>query len=43
MALLFSLALFYFASNKSLKVTAGIILWGVLHSVLAISGFYEDT
>lgn len=42
-ALLFSISMFYFASNKNGKFSFGIILWGVLHSILAVSGFYENT
>ena len=42
-AILFSLILFYVASNKSIKFVIAIILWGILHSILAVSGFYENT
>ena len=42
-ALLFSLRMFYLASNKNIKFSIGITLWGVLHSMLAYSGFYENT
>ncbi len=42
-ATMYSLVLFYFASNKNIKFIIGIILWGVLHSILAYVGFYENT
>ena len=42
-ALVFVLTMFYFASNKNMKLIIGIILWGSLHSVLAFTGFYENT
>ena len=42
-ATLFSLVLFYFASNRSLKFIVIIVLWGILHSILAMLGFYENT
>lgn len=41
--ILFSLVMFYFASNKSLNFIVVIVLWGILQSLLAISGFYERT
>ena len=42
-AILFSLVMFYFASNKSLNFIVVIVLWGILQNLLAISGFYERT
>jgi len=42
-ATLFSLVLFYYASNRSSKFITIIVLWGILHSILAMSGFYENT
>jgi len=42
-AIVFVLIMFYYASNRNIKVVIGFVLWGVLHSVLAISGFYENT
>ena len=42
LALIFVLAIFYYASNKNLKLFIGIIAWGTLHSALAYSGFYEN-
>lgn len=42
-ATIYSLVLFYFASNKNTKFIIGVILWGTLHSLLAYVGFYENT
>ena len=42
-AVAFVLAMFYKASNKSGRFVLGAIVWGILHSSLAASGFYEDT
>ncbi len=42
-ATIYSLVVFYFASNKNAKFIIGIILWGALHSLLAYMGFYENT
>lgn len=42
-ALVFVLAMFYFSSNKNIKLIIGILIWGALHSVLALTGFYENT
>ena len=42
-AILFSLVMFYYASNKSSKFIIAIMLWGTLHSILGISGFYKAT
>lgn len=42
-AVIYSIIRFYFASNRNLKFTAGLILWASLHIVLAFSGFYENT
>ncbi|MEM7086872.1 MAG: hypothetical protein AAF489_11860 [Bacteroidota bacterium] len=42
-AIVFVLSMFYYASNKNIKLIIAFGLWGVLHSVLAISGFYENT
>lgn len=38
-----TLVLFYFANNKPTKLLLGIIAWGILHSILAYSGFYQNT
>lgn len=38
-----TLAFFYFANNKPNKIIAIIILWGIIHSILAYIGFYQDT
>jgi len=42
-ALAFVLVMFYFASNRNVKLLIAIVLWGIMHSVLALSGFYENT
>jgi hypothetical protein len=42
-ALVFVLTMFYYASNKNIKLIIGIILLGSLHSVIAFTGFYENT
>ncbi len=42
-ATLFSLVLFYYANDKGLKFIIAIVLWGILHSILAMLGFYENT
>lgn len=42
-ALIYALIIFYLASNKSVKLLVCIVLWGILHSTLAISGFYKNT
>lgn len=42
-ALLYSLVMLYFASNKNIKFLIGIILWGTVHSILALIGFYDNT
>jgi len=43
MALSFVLVMFYFASNRNAKLITAIVLLGTIHSVLALSGFYENT
>lgn len=42
-ALVFVLTMFYYGSNKNMKLITGIILWGSLHSLIAFGGFYENT
>ena len=42
-ALIYSVEMFYFASGKNNKVFASILLWGLFNSILAYSGFYENT
>ena len=42
-ALIFVLVMFYYASHKNWKIVTVFVLWGVLHCVLGISGFYENT
>ncbi|MEO1486542.1 MAG: hypothetical protein AAFU57_12395 [Bacteroidota bacterium] len=38
-----TLLLFHYANGKPLKVTLGIVLWCIAHSVLALNGFYQIT
>ncbi len=42
-AFFITLLLFYLSNNKALKLTLCIFFWSVLHSVLALMGFYEIT
>ena len=42
-ALVFVLVMFYLASNRNAKLLTGIVLVGAIHSVLALTGFYENT
>lgn len=42
-AVVFALIMFYYASNRSYKFVIGLILWGTLHSILALVGFYKTT
>jgi len=42
-ALVFVLTMFYYGSNKNIKLIIGLILWGSLHSIIAFTGFYENT
>ncbi len=42
-AVTFSLLMFYFANRKNGKFIFGVVLWGFLQSILAISGFYRNT
>lgn len=37
---IFSIALFYFSNNKPKRITAIIIIWSIIHSILAYVGFY---
>lgn len=41
-ALVFVLTMFYFSSNKNIKLIIGIILWGSFHSSLVFTGFYKN-
>ena len=43
LAIIYAIILFYFASNKNLKIIIGIISWGIIQSTLSILGFYENT
>lgn len=40
---IFCLAIFYLANGKPKAVTLCIIIWSVIHSILAYLGFYENT
>ena len=42
-ACILTLLFFYYANGKPLKVTLGIALWCIGHSVLALNGFYQIT
>lgn len=42
-AVLYTLVLFYIADNKKKRVVGFFIIWGFLHSILAFSGFYDNT
>ncbi len=42
-AVLFSILQFYRAGTKSKLFIIGIVFWGIVHSILAISGFYDRT
>lgn len=42
-AVLFSILQFYRAGTKSKLFIIGIVFWGIVHSMLAISGFYDHT
>ena len=42
-ALVFVLVMFYLASNRNIKLLAGVVLIGIMHSALALGGFYENT
>lgn len=42
-ALIYVLYQFYIAANKNFKLILFILFWGTLHSILAFSGFYENT
>lgn len=42
-AVLFTLIQFYYASKKQIKCIVLLIFWGILHSILAIFGFYDNT
>lgn len=38
-----TILLFHYSNGKPFKLTVLIIIWSVVHSFLAYSGFYEDT
>ena len=38
-----TISLFYYANGKPRRLTLGILIWSALHSILAYSGFYENT
>lgn len=40
---LVTIIFFYFANNKPNRLMLVFLLWVVLHSVLALNGFYQDT
>ncbi len=42
-SVVYLLIMFYYATNKNLKFISGIVLWGIIHSILAISGYYKNT
>jgi hypothetical protein len=42
-ALLYVLVMCYFASNRNKKLVAVVVLIGMVHSLLGMLGFYEDT
>ena len=42
-ALLYVLVMFYFASNRNSKLVAVVVLVGIVHSLLGLLGFYENT
>ena len=35
--------MFYFINIKPIKLTIAIVVWGILHSILAFNGFYQMT
>lgn len=37
-----SIVFFHYANGKPKKITAFLILWSVLHGILAFTGFYQD-
>ncbi len=37
-----TLVLFYYSNNKPKRLTIALVLWSIIHSVLAYSGFYEN-
>ncbi|MCC9167983.1 hypothetical protein [Pontibacter harenae] len=43
LTLVATVVIFYYANGKRKKLLAGLILWGVLQSILAITGFYQIT
>ncbi|MEO0506233.1 MAG: hypothetical protein AAF090_08785 [Bacteroidota bacterium] len=42
-ACILTILLFHYGNGKPLKVTLGIVLWCIGHSVLALNGFYQIT
>ena len=38
-----TLILFYYSNGKPRRLTAALVLWSIVHSVLAFYGFYENT
>ena len=40
---LLTLVIFHFSNGKSMKLTVLIIIWSLIHSILASNGFYEQS
>lgn len=43
LAIIYALIVFYFATNKNLKIIICLMSWGIFQSTLSFLGFYENT
>ncbi len=41
--LILTLGFFHFANGKPSRITGLIIVWSLIHAILALNGFYQDT